>query len=325
MKRKIKVSVIVPIYNVEKYIKKCLTSLINQTFKDIEILAISDGSNDNSVVYANEIAKKDERIKVIEKENGEYGSVLEYAISQIKSEYFLICDPDDWLEDNAIEILYNSAKTTKADLTVGDYYLFYSDSTTKDSTFCNDVYPLQQNKVYNDLTNFCFGKVSPHSKLYKTTYAKGISFPHKVSYTDTLLFYVYMSRIKTACYINEPLSNYYFDRPNNTMSELKEYKKKTFDQTIIVLDSILKQLNTQSNSFDSILCAIYYNYSTILNNLQKIKDKNDKQACYSVLFQRLMELKPYKKIIIKKIKSHNFVKTILKRIKFCILINKVKK
>ena len=83
-----RVSIIVPIYNVEKYVEKCLQSLLRQTFKDIEIWAISDGSPDNSIEIIKKYSKKDKRIKCVEKENGGYGSVLEYAIKKINTEYF---------------------------------------------------------------------------------------------------------------------------------------------------------------------------------------------------------------------------------------------
>ena len=93
-----KVTIIVPIYNVEKYIEKCLRSLLAQSFSEFEVWAIDDGSPDNSSDIVKEFCKKDSRIKLIQKENGGYGSVLEYAIKRIETEYFLICDPDDWLE-----------------------------------------------------------------------------------------------------------------------------------------------------------------------------------------------------------------------------------
>ena len=105
-----KVTIVVPIYNVEKYLPKCLDSLISQTFKDIEIWAISDGSPDNSVKIIKEYEKKDKRVKCIEKENGGYGSVLEYAIKNIKTKYFLICDPDDWISEDAIEVFIWSSR-----------------------------------------------------------------------------------------------------------------------------------------------------------------------------------------------------------------------
>ena len=84
-----KVSIIVPIYKVEEFLPKCLDSLIGQTFKDIEIWAISDGSPDKKFGYCKEICKKDKRIKCVEKENGGWGSVIEYAINNIKTDTYI--------------------------------------------------------------------------------------------------------------------------------------------------------------------------------------------------------------------------------------------
>ena len=148
-----KVSIVVPIYNVEKYLPKCLDSLINQTFKDIEIWAISDGTPDNSVSIIKEYAKKDNRVKCIEKENGGYGSVLEYAIQNIKTEYFLICDPDDWLAKDAIEKLYNLAIKNKVDLVVGAKNLVYNDNEDThydDSKLKTVNIDVENLKVYKD-------------------------------------------------------------------------------------------------------------------------------------------------------------------------------
>ena len=84
-----KVSIIVPIYNVEKYVSKCLDSLLRQSFSDIEVIAVSDGSPDNSKDIVLDYCGKDSRVKFVEKENGGYGSVLEKAIEHINSDYFI--------------------------------------------------------------------------------------------------------------------------------------------------------------------------------------------------------------------------------------------
>ena len=123
-----KVSIIVPIYNVEKYVSKCLESLLRQSFSDFEIIAVSDGSPDNSKDIVLDYCKKDNRIKFIEKENGGYGSVLEKAIEHIESEYFMVCDPDDWLSVDAVEVLVNTLEKNNVDLVVGCKYLVYNDN-----------------------------------------------------------------------------------------------------------------------------------------------------------------------------------------------------
>ena len=188
-----KVSIIVPIYNMGTYLPKCLDSSITQTYKDIEILAISDGSTDKSVSIVKKYQKKDKRIKLIEKENGGYGSVLEYAINRlIKTKYFLICDPDDYLDKSCVEVLYNTALEKKVDLVCGSYYCLFNSGEKK--YFDGMLYPIFSNSIIDKVLfdhdkNKCMMMfASPHAKLYKTSLAKGIVFPHHVSYTDRLLY-----------------------------------------------------------------------------------------------------------------------------------------
>lgn len=270
-----KVSIIVPIYNVEKYLPKCLDSLINQTFKDIEVWAISDGSPDNSVSIIKEYAKKDSRVKCIEKENGGYGSVLEYAIQNIKTEYFLICDPDDWLALDAVETLYNAANTYKVDFVRGAYYNVFSndgEEVFQDGMTYPNVFKPEANKVYTENTNlFLFMSDSPHAKLYKTELAKHIKFPHKVSYTDGILYKLYIPNIQSAMFIDKPLAYYLIDREGNTMTDAKP---KIADDYKIVFDSMMEQYSTLNGNKDMMLYRYFLQYIYINAEIAKIADKS---------------------------------------------------
>lgn len=250
-----KVSVIVPIYNVEEYISKCLDSLTKQTFKDIEIWAISDGSPDNSVQIVKEFAMKDSRIKCIEKENGGYGSVLEYAINNIQTDYFLICDPDDWISENAIELLYQAASSYDLDFVVGRHNDVYSNDLEEvkaplgaDPRLCDIPF----NKVCEtkeDLEKFLFISESPHGKLYKTSLAKGIEFPHKISYTDAVLYLLYILKVKKAMYIDETVAYYLLEREGNTRTDAKP---QIADYFYTIFSSIMDQYekgNIKCNAF----------------------------------------------------------------------------
>lgn len=305
----------------EKYIEKCLKSIINQTFQNIEILAISDGSIDDSIKIVKNYSEKDKRIKCIEKENGGYGSVLEYAVSNVKSKYFMICDPDDWLAKDAIESLYNIAEKENVDFVVGDYNLTFNDGSFSHESFPNALYGITPDVKTDDIKNFAFGKVNPHAKLYKTKIAQNIIFPHHISYTDTILFYLYLSRIHTAYYINKPLAFYYYDRPNNTVSDIKRFSKKTFDQMITVYKCVIKQVDKTSPIFISLLCAIYYSYKSIGKRVREISERNEKEMCVDLLSEQLVELNKYQKRIVKEIKSTNLVKEEIKKIQFYLLTN----
>ena len=121
------ITVIVPIYNVEKYINKCMVSLLRQSYKNFEVWAIDDGSPDNSKDIVNRYVEKDSRFKLFFKKNGGYGSVLEYGIQNIETKYFIVCDTDDWLEDTELEELHDLAEKEQLDITIGDKYNIYTD------------------------------------------------------------------------------------------------------------------------------------------------------------------------------------------------------
>ena len=165
------VSIIVPIYNVEKYIEKCIKSLQNQTYSNVIIYAIIDGSPDNSIDIVKKYAKKDKRIICIDKENGGYGSVLEYAIANIKTKYFIVCDPDDWLVNDCVEKLIEKAEKYNADMVVGNYYQYFSDQTCYEKKIYNEI-KIDEGFYNEDFGEFSYIGVSPHSKLYKTSYRK---------------------------------------------------------------------------------------------------------------------------------------------------------
>lgn len=287
---KAKVSIIVPIYNVEQYLPKCLESLTKQTFKDIEIWAISDGSPDNSVEIIKKYQKKDKRIKCIEKENGGYGSVLEYAIKNITTDYFLVCDPDDWLHETAIEILYNKAKENNLDIVYGSYYYVYSNDNeevyTNGSVF-KHVFEPTSNKVYKDeeIFKFAFLAPSPHAKLYRTKIAKSIEFPHKISFTDYILYLVSLMNSKRVMHIDKTLAYYLIDREGNSMSD---NKPKIGDFHYKVFTSIVNQYENKKNiQFDSFYYRMFLHYIFINSEITKIpnyKDYKDKRnLSYKIL------------------------------------------
>ena len=107
MANKPKISIIIPVYNVEKYLEQCLKSVINQTFKDIEIICINDGSTDNSLEILEAFQKQDERIKIINKQNEGQGIARNEGLKVAKGEYISFIDPDDWVAQGMYEFLYN--------------------------------------------------------------------------------------------------------------------------------------------------------------------------------------------------------------------------
>ena len=112
-----KISVIIPVFNVEQYLRRCLDSVVNQTFRNIEIICINDGSTDRSAAILEEYAKKDNRIQIITKENGGLNSARNAGLDRVAGDYFAFIDSDDWLDATAYEKAYFRAKESGSDMT----------------------------------------------------------------------------------------------------------------------------------------------------------------------------------------------------------------
>lgn len=307
-----KITIIVPIYNVEQYIEKCLNSLSAQSYENIEIIAVNDGSSDTSAEVVKKCQKSDKRIKLVEKENGGYGSVLEYAIKSIETKYFLICDPDDWLSEKCIEKLYMLAEENDLDITIGNKILSYNDGTQILDNMKNEFYILNSNEIYNkeDIEKFAFLPPSPHAKLYKTRVAKNIIFPHKVSYTDFLLYLVALKNSSKAMYIEEPLAYYLLERPGNTRMDRKP---KAIKDHLIVWNSIFDQIEKKDK-------YIIYRLYKELKYITKIYYRNSvnlfKDDAFDELIKAVERIKVYYNDIEK-----NFTKKIINKIELFFICN----
>jgi len=174
-----KISIIVPVYNTEKYLAQCLDSIIKQTLKDIEILCIDDGSKDNSLEILNEYAAKDDRIKIFAQKNSGPGAARNLGIQNATGEYLTFVDSDDWLKENAMECIYNFAKEKNTDM------LFFSNINYHDE-FYQETVVLNNVIVDKELINFensyrsCLKlPVVTFGKLYRTKFLKdnNILFP----------------------------------------------------------------------------------------------------------------------------------------------------
>ena len=177
-----KFSVIIPVYNVEKYLEECLNSVINQTLKDIEIICINDGSTDNSLKILEEYAQKDDRFVILNQENQGQGIARNKAIDIAKGEYISFVDPDDWIELDALEKLYNYFKETNAEVIQFDYtkYIESSNKYRRNNIKANLLnkynYDISKTNTYScfDIKGefYSFAGVMLWNKAYSTAYLR---------------------------------------------------------------------------------------------------------------------------------------------------------
>lgn len=217
-----KISVIVPVYNVEQYLRQCLDSVINQTFKDLEIICVDDCSPDNSAEVLKEYAKKDSRIKIITLEqNGGLGNARNVGMKQASAEYVMFLDSDDWFELNACELVYNKIKQNNNDFVFFNFYW----ATEKDGTFekkfdqyrfaklyeqpdINHINPAEFNGAYYS-TSECWYKIYNREFLKKNN----IEFLTGYNFEDQTFFAKVFCLAKDISVVDLPLINY---RQRNT-------------------------------------------------------------------------------------------------------------
>jgi len=191
------VSIIIPVFNAEDYLEECLDSVVNQTLKDIEIICVNDGSEDNSLEILNNYAKNDKRFVIISQENQGQGVARNKGLDLVKSDYFCFLDSDDKLELDAIEKSYNLAKDKDLDFVMFRMINFDDDKEEFYKTPGYDMYFVYnkiKDKVFNykDLGELIFYvSVSPANKLFKSKFVfdSGVKFPKNTFFEDNVFFW----------------------------------------------------------------------------------------------------------------------------------------
>ena len=196
------VSIIVPIYNAENTLEKCVDSLLSQSYENIEVLLINDGSNDNSYLICKEYSKKDGRVRVFSDINHGVSYARNQGLIHAKGEYITFVDSDDYVKKDLVESLFERMSISNADLIVSD---FNNKNEIKD--FCVNIAKENIKQIMFLFTNYLlFG---PMQKLYKTDLIGDIRFPENYQYGEDLLFNLeYLKKAKTVSYINRQLYVY---------------------------------------------------------------------------------------------------------------------
>ncbi|MFK9089948.1 glycosyltransferase family 2 protein [Bacillus salipaludis] len=276
-----KISVVVPIFKVEKYLNRCVDSIINQTYSNLEIILVDDGSPDACGMIAEEYATSDNRIKVVHKKNGGLSDARNFGIQYVTGEYILFVDSDDWLEKTMIEKMINISLSYNADVVQSAFYYAYEDYLLFDNRYYQkddppivlDNISLMTELVVNErVKNFAWGK------LYKTEIIRDISFKKGVLFEDVFWAHNVMHRVNSYVIINEPLC-YYFQRSDSIVST---YTTRNLDiimglkERHCFIEEFYKDLICQSFKVILNTCLIHY-YLLLANRKIDVKGKYRKE------------------------------------------------
>ena len=212
-----KISVIIPCYNVEKYLAKCLDSLINQTFKDIEIICVNDGATDSTPSILKEFSKKDSRIKVIDKVNGGLSSARNAGLEVVTSPYVAFLDSDDYYELDTLEIAYSAMIENNVDFVCWNICKTWENGEQKEEKL------ELKGRLKIDEKIIRKTPVMAWNKLFKTSIIKEKTciFPNGLNFEDNVFWLMYAPWTEFGYYIQKPLYNY-LQRQGSIVSNSKK-------------------------------------------------------------------------------------------------------
>lgn len=235
------VSVVVPVYNSQDYLKKCMDSIVNQTYRNLDIILVDDGSTDNSGNICEEYAKKDNRIKVIHKKNGGNGDARNVGLENVSGDWIVWVDSDDVINTRHIEILLSVALENDADIVVGDYHTIEDRENPKDETIDSDIVKKAEIITEKHLYDDSFVKrhsmifTVPWCKISKKTVFEDIKYPVKIRHVDTWTTWKTYEKADKVMFI--PATLYYWRNNPNSLSRNK------FDNSqYTMLDAYIEQL-----------------------------------------------------------------------------------
>ena len=232
MKNNIKISILVPVYNTSKFLVKCIRSIMEQDFRDIEIICVNDGSTDNSLEILNKLSKEDTRVKIIDKKNGGLTSARNAALEVAQGKYCLNIDSDDWIEQGYIRALYERAEKDNLDITISNIIFDYFNDSSK-NYILNDLEILDEKVISGEeyinifLKNNFYGYT--WNKLIKTEVYKKNNLKYN---EDIFLFEDVEIVLKIAKYskkIGKLNKAYYHYIQHESNGSRKSSMKKVFD------------------------------------------------------------------------------------------------
>lgn len=274
-----KVSVIVPIYNVEKYLEKCINSLLSQTLEDIQIILVNDGSKDNSGNIAKEYEKNNKnRVIYVEKENGGLSDARNYGLKYATGDFIAFLDSDDYIEKNDYEEMYNKAIEENADYVECDFIWEFPNKIRVDKQ-----YPYKNKKEM-----LSFVRVVAWNKLIKRQLItdNNLEFPKGLRYEDVEFTYKLIPFINKFAYVDKPFIHY-VQREGSIANVQNERTAEIFT----VLDNVI-EFYKKNNIYEEYRNELEYNYAryllcSSLKRMCKIKDKTIREKLLTESWERL--------------------------------------
>ena len=275
-------SIVLPVFNVEKYLERCIKSILEGTYKDLELVIVNDGTKDNSENIIIRYLEKYNNITYIVKENGGLSHARNVGYTYAKGEYIAFFDSDDYIKKDMYEKLMEKVKEYKYDIVVSDLYMEYEQTGKK--IYVGSNVEKEYKDVEKDNNGISIRKeimekiyIAVHNKIYKKeliekTFENGMPFVNGMYYEDILYTYSILQNTRSISFVKEPL--YYYVQRTSSISN--NYDKKLYD--IITSVEMLIENAVENNRFEDYkeileYIGIRYMYGTFMKRIAKTKNK----------------------------------------------------
>ena len=264
------VSVIIPVYNVEKYLKKCVDSVLNQTYRNLDIILVDDGSTDLSGKMCDELGIDDKRVTVIHKQNGGLSDARNAGLNVARGKYYAFVDSDDYISSDMIEIMVNSARENSCEIAICNMVKF---SESGESALF--YHPVAQKQILLGENRFkTLKQPSVCNKLFKASLFQNIRFPKGKYYEDTFVYHELLYRAKSVV-LTGSNSYWYLERSDSIVGSPK-YTSRYFDfiEAVWKRAEFLIENNVKSYGEEACL-SLYAAFSNAVKYIKR--DRKNKQ------------------------------------------------
>lgn len=297
------ISVIVPVYNVEKYLERCLNSIINQTYKNLQIIVVDDGSTDSSGKICDQYKEKDERIQVIHKKNGGLSDARNQGLKIATGEYIGFVDSDDYIAQDMFETLYNAIEKYNADISIVSFYEIYNGKVigVRDS---KNIEEMNKFEAMNELLKDTKIQSYAWNKLFKHDLFKKMEFPTGKNFEDIATTLLLFEKSNKVVLVEEP--KYYYVRRDDSIVGVRN--SKTYNDYLEVIYNKYLYLKGKYKETE-----LYNAYNFVINMIWVYTiivtfDLNDVYEKYEKLYKILKEIiQKYENEITDKLDYYNKV------------------
>lgn len=282
------ISIIVPVYNVKNYLEKCVETIINQSYDNLEIILVDDGSTDGSSELCDQLCKKDERIIVLHKQNGGLSDARNFGFSQSKGQYIMFIDSDDYIHEEMVSKLYDAMVTSAADLAICNYDFVDLDGNIvkkNENILKNEVFDKKSayQKLSEDYNDYY---VIACNKLYKREILTNDTFPKGRIHEDEFSIHHIFSKCNYIVSISDVL--YFYVQRDNSITHTKLTIKK-LDGYLAKMDRyyFFKNKGYEKYAFYALRGAYY----TVFLTLKNVDYKENKKELNKAVFEVVKKLK----------------------------------